>query len=258
MSAAFDFSALSPPFLRNLVDSHIFPPILEWTDSSLNRAEQLLAKNLAQVRDTLKDSEKQSSHVRIRPCILIFLTLNMFIGQCSGRGRIVAITSASGCSFPWWSKVRCHFFDVRFWLSEFLCSLCFAAVLIMMGLTKGRMRCGVFEDWKQKHPTWFECITKFQFQSLISFIATAARLPKFLRVCRRECPRWFHACDKSQQSNEDSRRSGKPFVCLVHLHFFAFGASKVERYMRGLRESKTLAKLLQIQSIDIINVLWSQ
>jgi hypothetical protein len=100
MSAAFDFSALSPPFLRNLVDSHIFPPILEWTDSSLNRAEQLLAKNLAQVRDTLKDSEKQSSLVRIRPCILIFLTLNNFVGQCSGRGRIVTITSASGCSFP--------------------------------------------------------------------------------------------------------------------------------------------------------------
>jgi hypothetical protein len=75
MSAAFDFSALSPPFLRNLVDSHIFPPILEWTDSTLNRAEQLYTKNLAQVRDTLKDSEKQSSHVRIRPCILIFLPL---------------------------------------------------------------------------------------------------------------------------------------------------------------------------------------
>ena len=46
-----------------------------------------------------------------------------------------------------------------------------------------------------------------------------------------------------------------PFVSLIHLHFFAFGASEVERYMRGLRESKTLAKLLQIQSIDIINVL---
>jgi hypothetical protein len=63
MSAAFDFSALSPPFLRNLVDAHIFPPIPEWTDSSLNRAEQLYAKYLAQVRDTLKDSDKQSSHV---------------------------------------------------------------------------------------------------------------------------------------------------------------------------------------------------
>ncbi len=63
MSAAFDFSALSPPFLRNLVDAHIFPPIPEWTDSSLNRMEQLYAKQLAQVRDTLKDSDKQSSHV---------------------------------------------------------------------------------------------------------------------------------------------------------------------------------------------------
>lgn len=63
MSAAFDFSALSPPFLRNLVDPHIFPPIPEWTDSSMTRAEQLYTKNLAQVRDTLKESEKQSSHV---------------------------------------------------------------------------------------------------------------------------------------------------------------------------------------------------
>ena len=67
MSAAFDFSALSPPFLRNLVDAHIFPPISEWTDSSLNRVEQLYAKNLAQVRDTLKDSDKQSSHVLKQP-----------------------------------------------------------------------------------------------------------------------------------------------------------------------------------------------
>lgn len=66
MSAAFDFSALSPPFLRNLVDAHIFPPIPEWTDSSLNRMEQLYAKQLAQVRDTLKDSDKQSSHVSVR------------------------------------------------------------------------------------------------------------------------------------------------------------------------------------------------
>jgi hypothetical protein len=63
MSAAFDFSALSPPFLRNLVDAHIFPANPEWTDSSLNRAEQIYAKILAQVRDTLKDSDKQSSHV---------------------------------------------------------------------------------------------------------------------------------------------------------------------------------------------------
>jgi hypothetical protein len=63
MSAAYDFSALSPPFLRNMVDTHIFPPIPEWTDSSLSRAEQLYAKYLGQVRDTLKDSDKQSSHV---------------------------------------------------------------------------------------------------------------------------------------------------------------------------------------------------
>jgi hypothetical protein len=67
MSAAFDFSALSPPFLRNLVDAHIFPPISEWTDSSLNRVEQLYAKKLAEVRDTLKDSDKQSSHVLKQP-----------------------------------------------------------------------------------------------------------------------------------------------------------------------------------------------
>jgi hypothetical protein len=75
MSAAFDFSALSPPFLRNLVDAHIFPANPEWTDSSLNRAEQIYAKTLAQVRDTLKDSDKQSSHVMIGTTYPLLLSL---------------------------------------------------------------------------------------------------------------------------------------------------------------------------------------
>jgi hypothetical protein len=104
MSAAFDFSALSPPFLRNLVDAHIFPPIPDWTDSSLNRAEQLYAKSLAQVRDTLKDSDKQSSHVTncsmIPKMIASFWLSNNDTGQRSGRGGIITVTGATRRSFP--------------------------------------------------------------------------------------------------------------------------------------------------------------
>jgi len=51
--------------------------------------------------------------------------------------------------------------------------------------------------------------------------------------------------------------SSKPFVSLIHLHFFAFGTGEVKRDMRRLRKSKTLAELLEIQCIGIINVLWS-
>jgi hypothetical protein len=88
MSAAFDFAALSPPFLRNLVDAHIFPPISEWTDGSLNRAEQLYAKNLAQVRDTLKDSDKQSSHVRSNLRIRTALSAPQTIPQVNVRDEL--------------------------------------------------------------------------------------------------------------------------------------------------------------------------
>lgn len=47
----------------------------------------------------------------------------------------------------------------------------------------------------------------------------------------------------------------RPFLRLIHLHFFAFGAGEVKRYMRGLRETKALAQLLEIQGAGIVYVL---
>jgi hypothetical protein len=67
-------------------------------------------------------------------------------------------------------------------------------------------------------------------------------------------------CLSLRVSNEQTRafEAGKPFVSLVHLHFFALGAGEVKRYMRRLGEAKTLAQLHKIKRVDIINVLWNR
>ena len=143
------------------------------------------------MRDTLKDSEKQSSHVT-NCCMISKMNLALknllnthHTGQRSGRGGIIAVTGATGCSFPRGPKVSCSFCD-------YLCarcpiSLCNAAEPNMTSSTKGRMKCGVFEDLRFPPPFRFlNSITK---GTLPLFTATVARPRKFWRACHKGYPR---------------------------------------------------------------------